>query len=74
MIRLEKDEHELLTGLSNPRAPLQSTPVPHNSIHPRLSSWNDEFRLVFIILFSASSFKQQYKCSPCAVWEELTCR
>ena len=27
---------------------------PNNSIHPRLSSQNDEFRLVFIILFSAS--------------------
>lgn len=28
LTRLEKDKHELQTGLSNPRALLQSTPVP----------------------------------------------
>ena len=48
---------------------------PHKPIHPRPSSWSDEFRLVFTTLFNASSFKQRYnKHSPCGVWEELTCR
>lgn len=51
MIRLEKDEHELLTGLSNPRAPLQSTPVPPqlNPSQTIQSEWRVQTGLYHIV-------------------------
>lgn len=48
LTRLEKDKHKLQTGLSNPRALLQSTPVPPQ-LNPSQSEWRVQTSLYHIV-------------------------